>query len=164
MSILGIDQSSKRSGWALLAGDNVNFGAYKTPTGLKGLEACLWQADAIEDKLLNSGAKVLAIEDIFLGENAHTAFVLGALRGMLVWIAHQHNVKLVIISSADLCNHLSIPINSERKVKKRTSKYLAAIELWGNKSLHKNISDDEADAFHIAKIAQSRLKVLSLMD
>lgn len=179
MNILGIDQSTRSSGWCLLAeGVIQKYGVIKTPENLTGLEAALHQCEQIELVINAKNADVLALEDLYLPKffgrvrktsngyeepkdtlNAKTLILLGSLRGMLVLTARKLDIQHLLITSPEVCEYLGIPVNTARTPKKRTSRQIAAMELFGDRTRWQEIPEDTADAIAISQIAQRKLLI-----
>lgn len=176
-SILAIDQSTSSSGWCYLADGRIQeYGVIKTSSKLQGLEAAIYQTAMIDDLVTRFLPTVMAIEDIYLPNffnsfkkttngneptkgslNAKTIILLGSLRGMLIGVAAREGMEYVLVTSPDICNHLGIAVNTPRVSKKRASRQIAAMELFGDRTRYKDIPEDAADAIAIAQIAERRL-------
>lgn len=165
MNILAIDQSTSSSGWCYLADGVVQeYGVIKTPKAFHGLGAALWQCQQLLGVAARyEGLQAIAIEDLYLPgmhSNVKTLTLLGALRGMLVLIAHQNGWQWQTVTSPEICEHLGIRVNTPRPQKKRASRQIAAMELFGCRTRYQEIPEDAADAIAIAEIAERKLTLL----
>lgn len=160
ITILGLDQSTRCSGWVVITDGTIQeHGVIKTPSKRKGLDAALYQADAIEEMIFLRGIETIALEELHTGgkTGANIIYLLGALRGMVIRIAHVHDVRYEVVSTQDMCAYLGISAFTAREAKKRASRQIAAIDLFGDRTRWQEIPEDTADAIAIAGIAYSRL-------
>ena len=172
--LLAIDQSTRCSGWALYNDDGlVEFGIFKTPAALTGVEAAFWQVDAIEEAVALKGIKVLALEKLYIPRDDHskskskridpnTIFLLGELRGMLLLTVRQYGCQVENIASTEVCQHIGVSPFTPRTAKKRASRQSAAMDIWQDRSKWKDIKEDAADAIAIGAVAQRRLRIASM--
>lgn len=164
MNILAIDQSTRSSGWCILSdGMLLEYGVVKTPSGKQGLEAALWQCQQLAGIAAQNNIQALAIEDIFVpslkAQNAKTIVLLGCLKGMLVITADRYNWQWVTVTSPEVCQHLGLKVNTPREQKKRASRQIAAMELFGDRTRYEEIPEDVADAIAIGGIAMRKLLI-----
>lgn len=166
--IVGIDQSTRASGWAIITpeGSIAEYGVLKTPRGKTGLVAALWQAHAIEEFLLLRGLQHIGLENLFFSDNysKDTIFLLGALRGMVVLAAEQNNIVYHTVGSPEVCRHVGCAVNANRDIKKKASRVAAAMDLWHDDKLWEEVPEDAADAIHIGMIVWKRLRLAELAD
>lgn len=170
MKILGLDQSTAKTGWAVIKdGELGGHGNIKKPYKLKGMEAALYQRDAIADLLLCIPLRHLdAIAFESLHKSKQTSmdviFLLGALRGMVAALAHDAGVRYEFVSSPEVCAYIDMPPNTDRDTKKKTTREIVAMDLFQDRSRWKEIDEDEADAIAIGMIAYRRLLLESRID
>ena len=67
MKILGLDLSTRESGWAIY-NKKLKYGSFKTPYKLKGVLAMEYQATKIKELIEKEKPKKIIIEDTFLGK------------------------------------------------------------------------------------------------
>lgn len=171
MYILALDQSTRKTGWAAIDDDGIvrSWGLIKTPSKYSGLEAARYQAhevDALMDLIPIRTAKIVAIEDLHTGKNTSPKiiYLLGALRGMLVYIVGKRDLRYVICGSKDVCDFIGVSAFCKRDAKKRASKQAAAMELWQDRSRWTEMQEDIADAICIGKIAYQKLRLEAMME
>lgn len=168
LPILAVDQATQKTGWAIINTDGfiAEYGIIKTPDKLHGIEAALWQCDAIEEIVLLRGFRQIAIEQLFMHKerSPDTIFLLGELRGMIIHMAHQHGVDCHTVSSPEVCRHIGCAVNVNRDIKKKASRVAAAMDLWHDDKLWQEVPEDAADAIHIGMIVWKRLRIAELAD
>lgn len=172
MNLLALDQSTRSTGWChMVDGDVVEFGILKTPTGIIGLEAALWQTDAIEELAVSKSIDTIALEHLYIpasrsGKNGkpnpETVFLLGELKGMIAHVAHQHGWQFIVVTSPEVCDHIGVSPFTPRKQKKLTSRHVAAMDIYGDRMRYVEIPEDAADAIAIAGVASRKLVFLGL--
>lgn len=160
-NILGIDQSTQCTGWCHICGNGEinDYGIIKSPNGKTGLDAAYYQTKAIEELVAVRSITLVAAEDIYLPtakskSNPKTTFLLGSLKGMIYYMCRERGVDFRLVTSNQICQHLGISPFTARDQKKRASRMIAALDLWGDRSRYLEISDDVADAIAISLIAQ----------
>jgi crossover junction endodeoxyribonuclease RuvC len=98
MIILGVDPGIGRCGWAVLEAKGqdfktIEFGCIETSQNLtidKRLENVYEDISRIIKK---NNPEVLAIEELFFGNNAKTAFAVGQARGVILLAASQNRIN-----------------------------------------------------------------------
>jgi crossover junction endodeoxyribonuclease RuvC len=97
MIVLGIDPGIANTGFGVLEGSGSKLrlhgaGVIETPAGsplerrLAEIHACVW------DLLDEHGADAVAVEELYFGANARTAFAVGQARGVVLLAAGQRGV------------------------------------------------------------------------
>jgi len=97
--VLGVDPSSRHTGFGVVQGEGERLqhlasGGIK-PGSRAPLEARLRHIfDALRDLIKEHRPQALALEDIFLAANVHSAFILGQVRGVVLLAAAQAEVQV----------------------------------------------------------------------
>lgn len=147
MTILGFDQSSTCSGWAVFQDNEYRISGVLKLQG-EPTERLLDMADAICERIDFIKPDKVAIEDIFDNQNTHTLVVLARLQGIILSHCHKKGIPLTII-----------PSKTWRKVvgineKKRKDAKAAAIKLV-EKLYDVQVSADEAEAVLLTKASET---------
>lgn len=97
MVVLGIDPGLANTGYGVVARDEarllaVDGGVVTTPAGLP-LERRLARIAARVRELIDEhGCDAVALEELYFGQNAHSAFAVGHARGAAMLAAGEHGV------------------------------------------------------------------------
>lgn len=99
MLVLGVDPGIQRTGWGLVEATNSTFKALKygciETSPKKTTEERLQEVYSQISKIISSQKPdVLAIEDLFFGNNSKTALVVGQSRGVILLAAFQNNLEV----------------------------------------------------------------------
>lgn len=107
MIILGVDPGIGRCGWAVLEaqGSNlkpVEFGCIETSPTLS-IEKRIENVYSDMLRIIRKHKpKVLAIEELFFGNNAKTAFAVGQARGAILLAASQNNIQTEVFNPMEV--------------------------------------------------------------
>lgn len=145
MTVLGFDQSTTTSGWALFQ-DN----EYRLSGVLKFKEEpeerlCL-MADAICERIDYIKPDKVVIEDIFDNNNVHTLVVLARLQGAIIQYCHKQSIPIDILAPKTWRKLVGIKGKKRKEVKEEAVQLVA--DLYGI-----NVSADEAESICITKAA-----------
>jgi crossover junction endodeoxyribonuclease RuvC len=97
--ILGVDPGSRRTGYALLCQQGRKISIVDSGTiSLDGGEPIAWRLGQLQQRLEEVLARQLpaavAVEDVFLANNARSALVLGQARGAVLAAIGRHGLPL----------------------------------------------------------------------
>ncbi|MBI4079482.1 MAG: crossover junction endodeoxyribonuclease RuvC [Candidatus Levybacteria bacterium] len=100
MIILGIDPGIGRMGWGIIQIQNSkfkiqNYGCVETKAGLPIEKRLKKIHGELIEIIRKHKPEVLAIEELFFGTNAKTAFVVGQARGVVLLTAAEKNIPVV---------------------------------------------------------------------
>jgi hypothetical protein len=166
-SILSLDQSTSSTGYAVgVEGNLIDWGVIKTPSKLKGIDACWYQLGKIEDIMRDLDYDAVSLECLFMGSNGgpggarranpYIAFLLGEFRGMLRMTIHKYVDCQIDIATHDISVELGLKVTTPRLVKKRAARQRAASLIWQDRALWEKVPEDAADAIVMLQIAQKR--------
>lgn len=101
MVILGIDPGIGRMGWGVIGVESSklkvqSFGCVETPAGLLIEQRLKIIHDSLIKIIIDNKPDELAIEELFFGANAKTAFVVGQARGVVLLTGAEHNIPISI--------------------------------------------------------------------
>ena len=104
---LGIDPGSRVTGYALLEdlGRRVRvleYGVFTAPEGLPLSERLLRISRPLEERMRQYSPSRLAMESPFVKINAHSALVLGHVRGAVMLLAAQRGIPVTELSPASV--------------------------------------------------------------
>lgn len=148
MRILGIDPGIGRCGWSIVEskGQNLstkNFGCIETFND-KEIEERLEVVYKEISKLIKKySPDVMAIEELFFGNNAKTAFMVGEARGVILLCASQNNLAVSIYNPLSI----KMALTGYGKAQKAQVGQMVKV-LLRLKSIPK--PDDTADALAVA--------------
>lgn len=148
MRVLGIDPGIGRCGWAVLEAEGqkfkaVEYGCIETSPSLaidKRLENVYVDILSIIKK---HNPEVMAIEELFFGNNAKTAFAVGQARGVILLAASQNSLKTEVYNPLEV----KIALTGYGKAEKAQIGQMVKIILKLN-DIPK--PDDTADALAVA--------------
>lgn len=97
--ILGIDPGSQNTGFGLIDASGssekfINFGTIQIPKAYTLPKKLNFLHQSLNDIITEFKPNFLALEDIFLGKNPKSAFILGHVRGVCLQIASQNNLEI----------------------------------------------------------------------
>lgn len=147
---IGIDQSTRESGFAIFSGDTLLRVGCISSNHANTLARITDQASQIKSLYDEYHANLLAIEDIYLSVSAKTLVFLAQLQGAIYYAFRHENV--VAIHPSRVNSHLGLSPSARRPLRKATSIQVAKYELM-EADINLDISDHEADAIHIGRIA-----------
>lgn len=132
--VLGIDPNFHQTGWVLAysASDRQiwRWGLWLTTMGRKGLAAQHEQTQHLKSWLVNNTVHeplIVAIEDTHLDENPNTFKLLSELCGGMAYVAFNHGVSVVRVSSSEVRSQMQLPIKAGRTDRKLASLRWASI-------------------------------------
>ena len=101
MKVLGIDPGIGRMGWGVIERqkskvESQNFGCIETDSKLTLPERLLIIHQKLEEIIKKYKPDSLAVEELFWGNNAKTAFAVGQARGVTLLVAEQNKLKIGI--------------------------------------------------------------------
>ena len=141
--MLGLDISSRQTGWAFLKDKKMTFGYIKTPTKLKGLEAILFQEKELLKIIDKLKPKSIVIEDTYLNHNFSTVKLLNELRVFIYIWGILHNYNMLKPISASRARSL-VGIKSPKRITRKQRKQIVINFM---QHMDYNVeNDDEADA------------------
>lgn len=99
MTILGVDPGIGRCGWAVIDAKNSNFktldyGCIETSPKSEVGERISQIHTEILSIIKKHSPKVLAIEELFFGNNSKTALVVGQARGVIILAGSQNKLSI----------------------------------------------------------------------
>lgn len=99
MIVLGIDPGLANTGWAVVESDGAKtralaYGTLTTKARETQGERLKAIYQEISDVIKKFKPEVCAIEDVFFGVNARSAFALGQARGIALFSAVNHNLEI----------------------------------------------------------------------
>ena len=99
MRVLGIDPGSETLGWGVVEGSGsryaaVDFGVVKASAKQAFSKRLLTMYDGVADVIERFEPDVLSIEEAFYAKNASVAIKLGQVRGVILVLAEQRNLKI----------------------------------------------------------------------
>ncbi len=99
MKVIGIDPGFGRCGFAVLSGTlqqmaHSTHGVITTPTGLPFPERLAEIAQDFQHLLSTHRPDRLVIEDLFVQRNVTTVMRVSQVRGVLIYLAHQHGLEI----------------------------------------------------------------------
>lgn len=98
-------------------------------------------------------AEIVAIEDIYAGDNPHTTIMLAKLVGGIESTIERAGMQIVVISTAEIDKACGIPSGLLRNERKARLKALGSLELGGE------CIQDVYDAYSVGIAALGRLNV-----
>lgn len=151
LKVLAIDPGYERLGVAVLEKDfNQNKFAeklifsdcFKTSSKIEHTERLFLVGQEIETLILKYKPKYLATEKLFFSNNTKTAMMVAEARGIILYIAKKHGLKIVELHPADI----KIAITGSGRADKKAIYFMAKklIQIPETKML-----DDEIDAICI---------------
>lgn len=145
MKVLGLDISTKSTGWALkdYKTKKLTFGHFAKPYKTKGLSAILYQANKIKELLEKEKPNTIIMEDTYLGRNFGTVKLMNMLRGWVYIYCVTHDFIVYPSISASHARKV-VGIKVPRGLTKKARKQVII-----NFLRHKGYNvtqDDEADA------------------
>jgi len=158
--VLGIDQSTRRSGYALCRalqpGSAVewNTGVIKTPYNLAGWQAARFQIEGLLELAHSTAPALVAIEAVHMRRNTATTIKLAEMRGALRWALECAGFSVVDMTSVELTRLLHLPAVVKRTVKKARARWVATELVGRNPNTAPLLPEDEADAVLIATLAR----------
>lgn len=137
MRYLSVDQSTKRTGYAIFEDDGsalidwplVSWGYFQTPYNRAGNDAVLYQADRIIELALRCRISMVLYEGIYMGANVKTAVILSRLQGAMLAHFHLNDIFAFEVSSSDVCSYMRISNRTKREGKKQAALRLAILDL-----------------------------------
>ena len=164
MKILGLDQSSNYTGFAIFEDDKlIKYGLFDVHDIKKDTNGDLFYLEKIQNNLMfldriikEYNIDFVAIEDIQKQTNILTYKKLAWLQGNLVQYLYNLGIKFTIISPSKWRSILGIKGRGRTVVKKNTIKY---VEDKFNINIKK---DDESDAIAIGYAVSKRIGKKSL--
>jgi len=148
MKILGIDPGIGRCGWAVIEKNGqvltvMGFGCIETKAG-GNIEKRLEEVHKeIERVIKTYHPEVMAIEELFFGNNAKTAFMVGEARGVILLCASENNISVSIYTPLQV----KLSLTGYGKAQKQQVGQMVKI-LLKLKTIPK--PDDTADALAVA--------------
>ena len=143
MSVLGLDISSRQTGWAFFKKGKTSFGSFPSPTKLKGLNAIVFQAIKILNLIKRLKPERIVMEDTYLNRNFGTVKLLNELRGFVYIFGILHSYDMINPISASRARHL-VGIKFPKKITRKQRKQIV-VDFMRNKGYNVK-NDDEADA------------------
>lgn len=148
MRILGIDPGIGRCGWSIVESNGQklttkNFGCIETFNDKKIEERLEVVYKEITTLIKKYSPDVMAIEELFFGNNAKTAFMVGEARGVILLCASQNNLPVSIYNPLSI----KMALTGYGKAQKAQVGQMVKV-LLGLKSIPK--PDDTADALAVA--------------
>lgn len=145
---LGIDQSLRSSGVAVLSGaQEVLFNGTVTPGKLTGVHRLACIRDAIRDVLASEpGICFAALEGYAYDVGAGRVFELGEVGGAMKLVLHDAGIPFVVVPPASLKQFVAGSGSATKEQMRQ-----AVLKKWGL-DIEQN---DECDAYGLAQVARS---------
>lgn len=107
MKILGIDPGIGRCGWAVIEAKGqkltaTSFGCIETLATTNREKRLEIVHKEISKLIKTYSPKVMAIEELFFGNNAKTAFIVGEARGVILLSASENNLPVSIYNPLEV--------------------------------------------------------------
>lgn len=171
MRIMAFDQATKITGWAMYddKADAVTYGLLhcKPEKGEDITKRGRRMKRLIRAHLQEHNPDYVAFEGTFLGENVQTLIDLATFRGKCIGMADDLGFPVIDVEITDTMQYLHLRPGTKRKQKKDRAQFVATADLFGvpYASERKNpmLSEDEADAVVVLRIAQSKVHLAKLV-
>jgi crossover junction endodeoxyribonuclease RuvC len=97
MIVLGLDPGLANTGYGVVVRDGARLtaldgGVIETPAGLATERRLSTIAGRIRELLAEHNCQTMALEELYFGQNARTAFAVGHARGVMMLCAGEHGV------------------------------------------------------------------------
>ena len=148
MTVIGLDQSTTKTGWSLFEDGEymdsgvIDLSAMKKDSANRALVMAEQICNLIDDKQPDK----VAIEDIFDNNNVATLVLLGRLQGMLMLHCYEKGIPCEVLAPASWRSVVGI------KEKKRDECKTAAVQFIKNRFYVYPVSTDEAEAVCIGYV------------
>ena len=156
MRILSLDQSTSKTGWALIENSLVeeygliDWDDKSLPTDDRFLKMC----NSIKDLILKNGIEILLMEDTTWQRNAQALKLLSRLQGFIIAICDIENIRWEIIHPSTWRTNLNFKKDKRDGYKKQAIKYVQ------NELLISDATEDESEALCIGiSYVRSVLKI-----
>lgn len=157
---LGLDMSSKKSGYALFNDDKlITYGLWEPAKELDWRERIIYMGEKLNDFLVENKVDQIYCEDVpLMLKNPQTLKILCALQGVLMGICVANNVKVKFVSVSTWRSQLGL-FDKTQKGKERDEMKRKSIEMansiFGLDLIYKSASskfncEDQADAILVA--------------
>lgn len=157
---LGLDMSSKKSGYALFNDDKlITYGLWEPAKELDWRERIIYMGEKLNDFLVENKVDQIYCEDVpLMLKNPQTLKILCALQGVLMGICVANNVKVKFVSVSTWRSQLGL-FDKTQKGKERDEMKRKSIEMansiFGLDLIYKSASssknqEDQADAVLVA--------------
>lgn len=145
MKILGIDPGYERLGIAVIEGKEVLFSeCFKTPTKDEHSKRLFEISEEVEKVIKKYKPEKIGIETLFFNKNIKTAIKVAEARGIILSLAHKHNLKIFEVSP----QQIKIAVTGYGKSDKKAVGKMVPL-LVNIKNIDEKI-DDELDAIACA--------------
>jgi len=99
MIALGVDSGSRSTGYGVVESKGnrticLGFGVIRNPSDAPHAERLRRIVEGLREVIRMHGPSLLALEDIFVGKNAQSAFKLGQVRGAVMVLAMEEGLVL----------------------------------------------------------------------
>lgn len=161
MITLGLDMSSKKSGYSLFKDKKLfDYGVWEIPSDISDWrERIIWMSQQLNNFIKTHEVDQIFVEDVPLSmANPQTLKILSALQGMIISICSVNNLKVEFIGVSQWRSSLGL-FTGKRKDTTREMMKQSSIEyanktfglnlVWKSKSSKYN-EDDKADAICVA--------------
>lgn len=161
MRILGVDPGIGRCGWAVIEPEGSKFKVYdygciETKVNGQHEKRLLEIAQSIEKILKKYRPEVLAIEELFFGANAKTAFAVGEARGVILAEGAKNKLEVAIYSP----NEVKLAVTGYGRADKSQIAQMVKI-IFKLDSMPKLDDTTDALAVALAHANSSKIKKLS---
>lgn len=157
MNILGLDMSTKKSGYAYFNNKNlIQYGVWEYPGKEQDWrKRCVWMGDKLSEFCKKHYVDYVFCEEPIFMKNPKTQEQLSTIEGIVMWIVHEHNAKAIYLRPSEWRGCLGL---QGSKLKREELKKLSID--YANKTFNLNLvwksntskfnEDDIADSLNVA--------------
>lgn len=145
MKILGLDTSTRSTGYAVLDNDKlISYGCIKTPKNIDLLDKYIYIEKQVKDILKAKEIEIIIIEDLAVTRSASTTKALAGLLYHLLVEFRKRELLTITVRPSQWRKNCNIKGKSRKEFKENTINYV--------ENVYKiKVNDDEADAICIAE-------------